>query len=615
MHPIFQKLRERAQVLETDMDRILSLPIRQSWPEEDRNAIRTIFDSNKLKLRDIQADALLELAHVGSLFGIVGVGWGKTIISLLAGVITDSKKTLLIVPPEVCYQLTERDIPQIQQEYNMEFNYVCFKGRSREDRAVHANVCHSLYILPYSLLSQPDAYSLLECINPDLIVLDEAHRVKRRESARSKRLFNYLNKINPDCKLVALSGTITRTSLFDYWHIIKRCLGNNSPLPNLYSTIKEWNDFIGVSQGDTRGEDITKSQMASIKPVMDWVNDNSLNGHLYNSQRDHARSTFALRLKTAPGVVQTEYQSIDSSLLIDNSDIKIPEKILAELEILDSLWVDPNGDTITEVIQYVATASQISSGFYYQLKWPDGVEDWVLDQQQLKCELDKELRKFINSGVRRGYDTPMLVYKGLKNRDKEVKVLQEMYDGWVSLVNGREIPDRNSSVVWLDDYKIRTAVLWSAHDFNLGGIIWYNFKAVGEKLSERMPGAIFCPAGCDYETMLDPDRVIIASIPAHSTGKNLQHFSNQLIVDPPRGGAVWEQMLGRTHRQGQKEDEVHAKVLASTEFEKAKIWEAWHDCEYVQLTGGGRQKMLMADWALPPTEKHYKVYNKSNPLY
>ena len=186
-----------------------------------------------------------------------------------------------------------------------------------------------------------------------------------------------------------------------------------------------------------------------------------------------------------------------------------------------------------------------------------------------------------------------------------------MYDDWRSCVKDRDIPDRNSSVVWLDDYKIQAAVDWAEDNRGQrGGIVWYNFKAVGEKLRDSLPWwADYCPAGCSYDTMMGSEKLLICSIPAHSTGKNLQHFSNQLIVDPPRGGAVWEQMLGRTHRQGQLEDEVHAKVLASTEFEKAKIWEAWHDCEYVQLTGGGMQKMLMADWALPPTEKHYKVYN------
>ena len=164
---------------------------------------------------------------------------------------------------------------------------------------------------------------------------------------------------------------------------------------------------------------------------------------------------------------------------------------------------------------------------------------------------------------------------------------------------------------------LRIGVLGMTHDH-----IWDNLADVkasqdanvvavadpNQPLLGRAEAEYQCRPYSNYETMLDPSKIIICSIPAHSTGKNLQHFSNQLIVDPPRGGAVWEQMLGRTHRQGQEEDEVHAKVLASTEFEKAKIWEAWHDCEYVQLAGGGQQKMLMADWALPPTEKHYKVY-------
>ena len=51
-------------------------------------------------------------------------------------------------------------------------------------------------------------------------------------------------------------------------------------------------------------------------------------------------------------------------------------------------------------------------------------------------------------------------------------------------------------------------------------------------------------------------RTVVASIKAHGTGRNLQAFCRNLVANPPSDGATWEQLLGRTHRQGQEADEV-----------------------------------------------------------
>ncbi len=94
----------------------------------------------------------------------------------------------------------------------------------------------------------------------------------------------------------------------------------------------------------------------------------------------------------------------------------------------------------------------------------------------------------------------------------------------------------------------------------------------------------------------DASGPIIASIASHGTGKNLQHqWSDNLVTAVPASGLTWEQMLGRTHRQGQKADEVTCHLYLHTDG----VIDSWHralgDAAYLQDTLGTPQKLLNAD--------------------
>ena len=64
--------------------------------------------------------------------------------------------------------------------------------------------------------------------------------------------------------------------------------------------------------------------------------------------------------------------------------------------------------------------------------------------------------------------------------------------------------------------------------------------------------------------MLTGREAVCASPRAHGTGKNLQQFARNLVANPPSDGATWEQLIGRTHRQGQEADEVTVEVYRHT---------------------------------------------------
>ena len=89
---------------------------------------------------------------------------------------------------------------------------------------------------------------------------------------------------------------------------------------------------------------------------------------------------------------------------------------------------------------------------------------------------------------------------------------------------------------------------------------------------------------------------MIASVAAHGEGKNLQHHhSNNLIVASPSSGKKWEQLLARTHRHGQKAEEVNAEINLHAEELAASMRKAFGDAKYLEHTLGNRQKLLYAN--------------------
>jgi hypothetical protein len=84
----------------------------------------------------------------------------------------------------------------------------------------------------------------------------------------------------------------------------------------------------------------------------------------------------------------------------------------------------------------------------------------------------------------------------------------------------------------------------------------------------------------------------VASIQAHGTGRNLQMFSRNLVVSCPSAGADWEQLLGRTHRQGQQADEVEYDFFDTFDHE---VKTAVKDAAYIKDILGQDQRLLFAD--------------------
>ncbi len=533
----------------SEFKRIFALPRREALHPSDLSKLALDLTSKwkrksgDMVLRDEQAWALKELEEKGGLFGNLGCGAGKTLISLLAPLAASSSKALLLVPAQLKKKTEEIDIPFYSQHFNLP----------------------EIKILSYSMLSSAKKADFLEEYAPDLIICDEVHKLKSTKSARTKRVMRYLT-LNPSVKFVALSGTMTKRSLKDYWHLIRRCLGpENSPLPNGWPEFNDW--CLALDSG-----------------VPEWqrMDPGALLG--FCNKEETPREGFSRRLRDTKGVVSSKESALNEGLEISSYSLAVPSQVKDAVSQMKKDWRTPDGEIITEASSLWSHSVELAFGFYYRWIWPDG----KVDREWLSAR--KEWRSFVQSILRGGrsrYDSPLQVANACRRED----IFSPSFGHWESIKN-RVSP--KTEPVWVSEEPLKeVADMVCQSSFN--GLVWVHHKTVGQKL-QQLTGLPYFGGG-DNGVLSHPGKCIV-SINAHATGKNLQRFNQNLLVYCPSSGATWEQLISRTHRPGQKEDTVFFRIPQHTPELKNAFIKARQDARYIQKTMGQEQKLGLATISL-----------------
>jgi len=498
-------------------------------------------------LWSIQSAAIADAERQGGLFGAMGVGSGKTGTSLLVGSSMSARRIVLLVPPEVRDQLVTKDIKDWSRHFKVPV----------------------VEVVSYSQLSTASGAEILDKIKPDLIVADEVHRLKRRESARTKRFMRYM-KENPECRLVALSGTITNRGLRDYSHIIELCLRKNSPLPAPYRELMEWADAIDVIR---EGEQREARAPGALMKLCD--------------EGESVRSGFRRRLVETPGVVATTESAIGTSLYLRAARPEVPGAVTRALSVLENTWAIGD-EELTDAMSVARVAKQISCGFYYVWKWPGGIKDheWL----EARSKWHRAVRDFLKHRSRKGLDSPLLVTNAVIRGD--IPDLDDVYAAWERV---KDRPEPPVEAVWIDKFLVDYAIQWCVDraDAKENGIVWFEHRAIEDALRATGKLRVF-GAGQDAELGVCVAPIIACSIAAHGTGKNLQRWNRGLILSPPSSGTKIEQCLGRQHRPGQEADEVFFDVCLHTDYLRRAFESAEADARYVEETQGQKQKILYA---------------------
>jgi hypothetical protein len=611
-------------VVKGELARICNLPIIEKL---DR---RTIEDLNYkwvearayaegFRLFDSQVEAIEAFRKYNGLFAPLSVGAGKTAVTLKIADLAYREKgverSILLVPSQVYEQLTKVDIPWAFKKLGLGIVFYTIGGMNKARRtAICERKRPGCYVMPYSYLSVVDTVDMLDMIEPKLIICDEAHLVKNIRAARTRRLFNYIKKHAP-IMFVALSGTITTKSVKDYFHLLHYSLDENSPLPRPIRIVQDWGAVLDSAVEPTEG------QLKMLSPLLRWAK-TSFPKENFSSRRSGYRKAYRKRLHTAPGVVATADSGVGTSIVFHNEPAGKPSEELRKLmEAVETQYLTPNGDEIEHAIFKFKWLYELSSGFYNALLWPTPEEISLAknvsleeaqealaraqEQHQEAQEYARLLRQYLKNPHPK-IDTPMLV--GLEiSRNGGRRVGTELAAQWrrAKSLEWEGMPERYPVQIRVDPYKIEKMIAWAKSlPKKTGALIWVYHQEMGRWATEALREAgldpLYAAAGQHGNRVItnprNASRIIVASIMAHGKGKNLQRFQEQFFLQWPRSAEQAEQVLGRTHRQGQKADMLIYNLCLTTEFDHQMFGACLVDSLYIHQSTGNRQKLIFGTY-------------------
>lgn len=586
----------------SELDRILALPIMDpKWAAPDLTPyFRRVGGCQEL--RPIQSKALYMAAQFGGLFGPIGVGFGKTLTASLLPIAMGASRPMLMIPPS-----QRADLAAQWQTY-----------------ARHWNLPRNLDVRTYELLSQPDSSAMLSTMRPDLLIFDEAHKLSDQKSARTRRVARYL-AAHPETKVCVLSGSFTAKSIKDYAHLAAWALGNRSPLPLTYGELEIWARALDVFRNALNGSDDDSDTVAGRRSVAQT----HLSPLCSRFGTEDVREAYQRRLMSCPGVVGTRESAVDIPIYIHKRTPTIPESVVSAVATLQHEWKTPAGEEIEDALAFNRVARQVSLGFYYKWVWPNSAPNaaekgWLL----ARAAWHRALRAYLPES-REGRDSPYLAAQAcIETPHKMPGAVLQAWKWWASpawqtlqdpefnAYDRRESrqferydhprlaqpfkdwPNPPTEVVWLDGFAVYDAIQW-AHEQGEPSLIWYEHTAFGQAVAQ-VGGFTFADVGPDADhllaTLREP-RTIVLSIDAHGTGKNLQLWRRKLVTAPPANGRIWEQLIGRCHRPGQKADRIDVTYNAHVDVFKTSMRNARDDARYIAQTMNTPQKLDFATFS------------------
>jgi hypothetical protein len=172
----------------------------------------------------------------------------------------------------------------------------------------------------------------------------------------------------------------------------------------------------------------------------------------------------------------------------------------------------------------------------------------------------------------------------------------DSYKAWIPQ---KDKPEPPTETVWIDPFLVKHSVEY-ARSRPDPVLIWFEHDAIGYAVAQT-GGFPFLPGGPPSNAFLAEvsagtrkPQTVCVSIDAHGTGKNLQPYRENLILCPPANGAIWDQMLGRTHRQGQESERIDAAAYTHTDTFSSAFESAREGARYIQETWGTPQKLCFA---------------------
>ena len=576
-----------------EIARIAALP-RRAWSDEaaadlaSRLTAELKTPGGRMTLRPVQAVALYEAMEVGGLFGPIRVGGGKTLLSLLLPLVLEAKRPILLLPAAL-----------------IEKTWVD-RGRLAE----HWRLPTNMQIVSYELLGLVQSARKLEYIRPDLIVVDEGHFLKNLRAGRTRRVARYMHD-HPETLFACMSGTVMKGSIKDFAHLVRWALKTGAPVPTTEDEIAAWADALDEKVnplGRRRPEALLDLGRGGVARGGD--NGAELAGLLAAAEADdltQARRAFQSRLLDTRGVVaSSKTDGVTCSLRVaalEYEPSEITQQHIGSMRhgVKDSHgayivqpWTTPDGWSFSNPIEFRMYLRQLALGFHSV--WdPRPPPEWVEARRNWAAFVREILE---NSRL---LDTELQVANAVDAGKLDGRTLA----AWRDVKNTFTIQPKD---IWHDDAALVACAAWMERE---KGIVWCEHRFFARRLAQ-MTGATYYGAnglsetyhgssgiGGESITYVKPGRAIIASVQANATGRNLQMFSANLVTSCPPSASILEQVIGRTHRDGQEADTVTVDILVGCREHRDAFDRALDGAQAAADTLGHDQKLLLADLCMP----------------
>ncbi len=500
------------------------------------------------ELRDAQARAIAECVDARGGLCQLGVGAGKTLTAILIAAAfrleLGIKRSGLLVPSKLVKPF-KRAIVAARRHWNV--------APDLEE-----------YVIGYSRLSLAGNENLLGQMGLGALIADEAHCCRDRRSARTRRL-QRLFKEFPATRYVGLSGTFIKSTPLDYWHLALLALGEDkAPVPKSWPEMQQWAAVVAPEEGFA-------PLAAGCIPEL---------GEPFDSPPE----AFARRVLSTPGIVSTRQASVDASITCSILDSSLPDDLNEAVRSVLSDWEIPGGHVIVDASGMHRAVSQLCLGFWSRLAFKPG------DDKEGWYEARRNWARFCREAYGRWsmkLDSELPVINAVK--DGRLKDPEGCYAQWCLM---RDTIKPWDEVTWINkDWAPELVERWLGKQ---GGLVWTHWIPAGERIAEAL-GIPYYGGGTDPEADA-PFKSAILSVMAHSEGRNLQFVNRNLCLTMTPKASVWQQLIGRTHRQGQLADNVEVAFYTPVELTRNKIDEARADARWLATQNVEPQKLCMCDW-------------------
>jgi hypothetical protein len=389
-------------------------------------------------------------------------------------------------------------------------------------------------------------------------------------------------------------------SVKDFAHLLRWALKGGAPIPFTADEVEAWADAL-----DERVNPLARRRpeaLLALSPQLESDGGRELAALLDAHEQDdtvRARRAFQSRLLETRGVVaSSRTDGVTCSLRVDALEYEpspVTEQHIGNMrhgvkdahgKFLVRPWTTPDGWAFSNPIEFRMYLRQLALGFHSV--WdPRPPQAWV--------EARRDWATFVRETLEesQSLDTELQVANAVDHGKLSTSTLER----WRAVKDTFTIQPKD---VWHDDAALKACATWMERE---KGIVWCEHRFFARKLSAMAGAPYYGANGLDEQgssiTLVKSGKAIVASVQANATGRNLQMFSTNLITSCPPSAQILEQLIGRTHRDGQEADEVTVDVLLGCREHADAFDRALDGARAAADTLGHDQKLLLADVVMP----------------